>query len=225
MHGAEYDELVTALDGYKDKFESVKVAEPLLGAVGEDATVVNADKKAVAEAVVAQAVSESGFDSLEAAAADGLASNSPRHPAAPMQGPGPCATGGRASCHQPVPRPGCPVQRRHVRVVRSLRRGRGWPRAPGPLCVPSQVPQMVVLGFLLRRSPRAPLPADAGSQATALSPSPHQAPPSCPAGGAPVSARPQPASPLISHTCERSCGPPGRRKSSALHRPRGMLLV
>ena len=34
MHGAEYDELVEAVDAYKDKFESVKVAEPLLGEVG-----------------------------------------------------------------------------------------------------------------------------------------------------------------------------------------------
>ena len=73
MHGAEYDELIDALNNYKDKFETVKVAEPLLGTVGEDATVVNADKEAVAKAVVAQAVSESGFDSLEAAAADGTA--------------------------------------------------------------------------------------------------------------------------------------------------------
>ncbi len=73
MHGAEYDELIEALENYKDKFETVKVAEPLLGTVGEDATVVNADKEAVAEAVVAQAVSESGFDSLDAAAADGTA--------------------------------------------------------------------------------------------------------------------------------------------------------
>ena len=73
MHGAEYDELVAALDSYKDKFETVKLAEPLLGTVGEDATVVNADKEAVAKAVVAQAVSEAGFDSLDAAAADGTA--------------------------------------------------------------------------------------------------------------------------------------------------------
>lgn len=34
MHGAEYDELMEAVDAYKDKFESVKVAEPLLGEVG-----------------------------------------------------------------------------------------------------------------------------------------------------------------------------------------------
>ena len=34
---------------YKDKFETVEVAEPLLGEVGDDATVINDDKKAVAE--------------------------------------------------------------------------------------------------------------------------------------------------------------------------------
>ncbi len=73
MHGAEYDELVETLDNYKDKFESVKVAEPLLGAVGEDATIVNEDKEAAARAVVAEAVSESDYDSLEAAGEDGTA--------------------------------------------------------------------------------------------------------------------------------------------------------
>ena len=31
MHGAEYDELSEAVEKYKDKFESVKIAEPLLG--------------------------------------------------------------------------------------------------------------------------------------------------------------------------------------------------
>ena len=38
MHGAEYDELSEAVENYKDKFESVKIAEPLLGEVGSDAT-------------------------------------------------------------------------------------------------------------------------------------------------------------------------------------------
>ena len=55
MHGAEYDELNEALDKYKDKFKAVAVAEPLLGEVGSDASVVNADKEAVAKAVVAAA--------------------------------------------------------------------------------------------------------------------------------------------------------------------------
>ena len=73
MHGAEYDEFVEALDNYKDKFETVTVAEPLLGEVGSDATVVNADKAKVAEAITAEAVKTAGFDSLDAAKEDGTA--------------------------------------------------------------------------------------------------------------------------------------------------------
>ena len=73
MHGAEYDELIEALQAHKDNFETVKVAEPLLGTVGDDATVVNSDKEAAAKAVVAEAVAVSDYDSLEAAAADGTA--------------------------------------------------------------------------------------------------------------------------------------------------------
>ena len=73
MHGAEYDELTAAVEGYKDKFESVKIAEPLLGEVGADATVINADKAAVAEAITAEAVKDAGFDSLDAVKEDGTA--------------------------------------------------------------------------------------------------------------------------------------------------------
>ena len=73
MHGAEYDELVEALDKYADKFETVAVAEPLLGQVGSDAKVINDDKKAVAKAVVAAAVKTAGYDSLEAAEKDSTA--------------------------------------------------------------------------------------------------------------------------------------------------------
>ena len=73
MHGAEYDELTAALEGYEDKFESVKIAEPLLGEVGADATVINADKAAVAEAITAEAVKDAGFDSLDAVKEDGTA--------------------------------------------------------------------------------------------------------------------------------------------------------
>ena len=73
MHGAEYDEMMEMIDSYRDKFESVAVAEPLLGEVGSDATVINADKEAVAKAVTAAAVKEAGYDSLDAAAADGVA--------------------------------------------------------------------------------------------------------------------------------------------------------
>ena len=73
MHGAEYDELMEAVEEYKDQFESVKVAEPLLGEVGADATVVNDDKKAVAEELTAEAVKTAGYDSLDAAKEDGVA--------------------------------------------------------------------------------------------------------------------------------------------------------
>ena len=73
MHGAEYDELTEAVEKYQDKFETVKIAEPLLGEVGSDATVVNEDKAAVAEAITAEAVKTAKYDSLDAAAEDGTA--------------------------------------------------------------------------------------------------------------------------------------------------------
>ena len=73
MHGAEYDELVETLDNYKDKFETVTVAEPMLGEVGSDATVINEDKAKVAEAITAEAVKTAGYDSLDAAKEDGTA--------------------------------------------------------------------------------------------------------------------------------------------------------
>ena len=70
MHGAEYDEMMEMIDSYRDKFESVAVAEPLLGEVGADATVINSDKEAVAKAITAAAVKDAGYDSLDAAAAE-----------------------------------------------------------------------------------------------------------------------------------------------------------
>lgn len=73
MHGAEYDELMESLEAYRDQFVSVKVAEPLLGEVGADATAINEDKKAVAEAITAKAVETAGYDSLETAKEDGTA--------------------------------------------------------------------------------------------------------------------------------------------------------
>ena len=73
MHGAEYDEMCAAIDAYRDNFDAVSIAEPLLGEVGSDATVINADKEAVAKAVAAAAVEASGFDSLEAAKEAGAA--------------------------------------------------------------------------------------------------------------------------------------------------------
>ena len=73
MHGAEYDELTEAVENYKDKFESVKIAEPLLGEVGANETAINEDKAAVAEAITAEAVKTAGFDSLDAAKEEGTA--------------------------------------------------------------------------------------------------------------------------------------------------------
>ena len=73
MHGAEYDEMAEVLEQYQDKFESVAIAEPMLGEVGDDASVINEDKAAVAQAVADAAVQEAGFDSMEAAAEDGTA--------------------------------------------------------------------------------------------------------------------------------------------------------
>ena len=73
MHGAEYDEMTEAINEYKDKFESVAIAEPMLGEVGDDATVINDDKKAVAQAITDTACKEAGFDSMDAAAEAGTA--------------------------------------------------------------------------------------------------------------------------------------------------------
>ena len=73
MHGAEYDELKGAVDEYAEKFESVEIAEPLLGEVGADASAINEDKAAAAEALVAEAVKVSDYDTLDAAKEDGTA--------------------------------------------------------------------------------------------------------------------------------------------------------
>ena len=73
MHGAEYDELKEAVDEYADKFDSVVIAEPLLGEVGADAEAVNDDKEKVAESITAAAVADAGYDDLEAAKEDGTA--------------------------------------------------------------------------------------------------------------------------------------------------------
>lgn len=73
MHGAEYDELAAAVAAYADRFDAVKIAEPLLGEVGKNASVINADKEAVAKAVTAAAVQTAGYASASAAAEDGVA--------------------------------------------------------------------------------------------------------------------------------------------------------
>ena len=73
MHGAEYDELCATAESYKDKIETIEIAEPLLGEVGQDGSTTNADKKAVAEALTAEAVKAAGYESLEDAAKDSTA--------------------------------------------------------------------------------------------------------------------------------------------------------
>lgn len=73
MHGAEYDQLVNAISSYEDKLETVVIAEPLLGEVGDDAETVNDDKRAVAEAVTAEAVKTAGYKDLKATAEDDTA--------------------------------------------------------------------------------------------------------------------------------------------------------
>ena len=67
MHGAEYDELAGTVEDYKDQFESVSIAEPLLGEVGSDASVINEDKEHAAKAVLADALEGAGYESLEKA--------------------------------------------------------------------------------------------------------------------------------------------------------------
>lgn len=73
MHGAEYDEMMQALEGYQDKIETITVAEPLLGEVGNDASVINTDKETAAKAVVAAAVADAGFADLNEAKEQGTA--------------------------------------------------------------------------------------------------------------------------------------------------------
>ena len=73
MHGAEYDELAEEVDNYRDQFENVVIAEPLLGEVGNDATIINADKEVVAKAVVEEAYQDAGYESLDIAKEDGVA--------------------------------------------------------------------------------------------------------------------------------------------------------
>lgn len=73
MHGAEYDEMVEMVETYQNQFETLKIAEPLLGEVGSDATVINEDKQEIAEIITAEAVKEAGYESIESAKEDGAA--------------------------------------------------------------------------------------------------------------------------------------------------------
>ena len=73
MQGAEYDEMCSAIDQYRDQFESVEIAEPLLGDVGSSPEEVNPDKEAAMKALAETATEVSGYGSMEEAAADGMA--------------------------------------------------------------------------------------------------------------------------------------------------------
>ncbi len=73
MYGAEYDELMETVEAYQDKFETVKVAKPLLGEVGSDKAVTNADKETVAKALTDAAVKDAGYGDLGGAKEDGAA--------------------------------------------------------------------------------------------------------------------------------------------------------
>ena len=73
MHGAEYDELAAALKKYEGKIDKIVIAEPLLGEVGKDASVINADKEAVAKAITAAALKEANFADIAAAEKAGTA--------------------------------------------------------------------------------------------------------------------------------------------------------
>lgn len=73
MHGAEYDELIESVTVYKDSFEQIILAEPLLGASDAQATALNEDKAIVAKAIVDEAISQAGYEHLAAAEKDGVA--------------------------------------------------------------------------------------------------------------------------------------------------------
>ena len=73
MQGAEYDEMCSTIDQYRDQFESVEIAEPLLGDVGSSPEEVNPDKEAAMKALAETATEVSGYGSMEEAAADGMA--------------------------------------------------------------------------------------------------------------------------------------------------------
>ena len=80
MHGAEYDELSEAVASYSDKFESVSIAEPLLGEVGSADDSVNSDKEAVAKAVTAEAVKTARVLFVHLIRYDGQNRNHHRYP-------------------------------------------------------------------------------------------------------------------------------------------------
>lgn len=73
MQGKEYDELVKTVKSYEKKFDSIKVALPLLGEVGQTGTTTNSDKTAVAKAITNAAAQGAGFASTAQAAQNSTA--------------------------------------------------------------------------------------------------------------------------------------------------------
>ena len=73
MQGAEYDKMMSQVVKMRSRFENVKVAQPLLGEVGKDGGIVNEDKEAVAEILIAEALKSSGYRDLIEAENDGTA--------------------------------------------------------------------------------------------------------------------------------------------------------
>ena len=62
MHGAEYDELMEAVEKYRDQFRIPSQSQNRCSArLATDATVINDDKEAVAKAITAEAVAEAGY--------------------------------------------------------------------------------------------------------------------------------------------------------------------
>ena len=73
MQGEEYDKILRYVEKYRDRFEKVRIAQPLLGEVGEHASISNEDKEAVASIIVREALQEAGYSDMHKAQEDGTA--------------------------------------------------------------------------------------------------------------------------------------------------------
>ncbi len=70
VNGHEYDKVTSTIDEYSSHFKAVAIATPLLGEASEDPKAINADKEAVAKAVVSRMVSLDGYKDLKEAEED-----------------------------------------------------------------------------------------------------------------------------------------------------------
>ena len=70
VNGHEYDKVTSTIDKYSGHFKAVAIAKPLLGEASEDPKAINADKEAVAKAVVSRMVSLDGYKDLKEAEED-----------------------------------------------------------------------------------------------------------------------------------------------------------